>query len=101
VNTLRDSPLQVVQYIATRRGDADRGPAIWMNEKEAISRLLLEGELVYVSGPKRSELATLQIDDDIKRGQVVVRDIAGLLVTDVIRVRKPDFDRARGPGMRV
>jgi hypothetical protein len=93
--------MQVVRYIATRRGDADRGPLIWMNEKEAISRLLLEGELVYVSGPQRQELATLVIDDALPRGEVAVRDLAGILVTDVVRIRKPDFDRARRPGMSV
>jgi anaerobic selenocysteine-containing dehydrogenase len=64
-----------------------------MNAKEAAQRLLNDGELVYVSGPTRQELAELVIDDELPRGAVRVRDVAGLVVTSVVRVRKPEFDR--------
>jgi anaerobic selenocysteine-containing dehydrogenase len=99
VSGRRDDPLQVVRFLATRAGDPDRGPMVWLNEQEARNRLLVEGELVFVEGPKRKELAQLVIDDALRRGECVVRDVAGVLLTDVVRVRKPDFDR--GPVVRV
>lgn len=89
-----NQPLQVVTFIATRKGDAERGPLVRMNTNEASGRLLQHGEMVWVYGPRRMELATLEIDDTIPRGQVVVRDISGIAVTEIVRVRKPDFDRA-------
>lgn len=90
-------PLQVVGFLATRRGDADRGPMVQMNANEASLRLLTDGELVWVKGPRRQELAELRIDDGLPRGGAVVRDIAGLAVSEVIRVVKPDADRPTGP----
>ena len=90
-------PLQVVGFLATRRGDADRGPMVSMNANEASLRLLADGELVWVKGPRRQELAELRIDDALPRGGAVVRDIAGLAVSEVIRVVKPDADRPNGP----
>jgi hypothetical protein len=95
----RDAPLQVVRYVATRVSDPDRGPLIRMNAGEAAQRLLVDGELVYVIGPKRRELATLVVDDTVRRGEVFARDIAGILLTDIVRVVKPDLDR--GPSVRV
>ena len=89
------APLQVVGYVGTRAGDEERGPAVWMREAEAKQRLLLEGELVWVYGPRRQELATLIIDDSLPRGAVVVRDIAGIAPTEIVRVVKPDLDRGR------
>jgi hypothetical protein len=89
-----NQPLQVVAFIGTRKGDAERGPMIRMNANEAASRLLVQGEMVWVYGPRRMELATLEIDDEVGRGTVVVRDITGIAVTEIVRVRKPDFDRA-------
>ena len=86
-------PLQVVGFIATRRGDPERGPMVQMNANEAALRLLTDGELVWVKGPRRQELAELQVDDALPRGGAVVRDIAGLAVSEVIRVVKPDADR--------
>ena len=90
-------PLQVVGFEATRRGDADRGPLVRMNANEASVRLVTEGELVWVKGPRRQELAELRIDDALPRGGAVVRDIAGIAVSEVIRVVKPDLDRGGGP----
>ena len=87
-------PMQVVGYIATRKGDDVRGPMVRMRTDEAAKRLLDDGELVWIYGPRRQELATLEIDDSLARGTVVVRDVAGIAITELVRVRKPDFDRA-------
>lgn len=87
-------PMQVVGYIATRKGDDVRGPMVRMRTDEAATRLLDDGELVWIYGPRRQELATLEIDDSLARGTVVVRDVAGIAITELVRVRKPDFDRA-------
>lgn len=99
MSSRRDAPLQVVRFVATRTGDPDRGPLVRLNASEAAQRLLVDGELVYVIGPKRRELATLVVDDTIRRGEVHARDIAGILLTDIVRVVKPDLDR--GPSVRV
>ena len=92
-----NTPLQVIGYIGTRKSDPpdERGPLVRMNANEAKSRLLLDGELVWVHGPRRHELATLEIDESLPRGAVVVRDIAGLAVTEIVRVAKPDLDNMR------
>jgi hypothetical protein len=92
-------PLQVIAFIATRRGDEARGPLVRMNGNEARLRLLDDGELVWVKGPRRQELAELEVDDTLPRGGAVVRDIAGVAVSEVIRVVKPDLDTT-GPGGR-
>lgn len=89
-----NKPLQVVGYIATRKGDPDRGPMVRMRSDEAAERLLNDGELVWVYGPRRQELAPLELDDTLPRGGVVVRDLVGVAVTEIVRVRKPEFDRA-------
>ena len=88
-------PLQVAGFIATRRGDADRGPVILMNADEARLRLMHHGELVWVYGPRRHELVELRIDDDLARGEVVLRDVAGASPTEVVRVVKADTDTPR------
>lgn len=85
-------PLQVVGFIATRSGDPERGPLIRLRSDEARLRLILDGELVWIYGPRRHELAPVVIDDTVPRGAVVVRDIAGLAVTDVVRLVKPNLD---------
>ena len=38
--------------------------------------MLTEGELAWVQGPRRNELAVVEIDEAIPDGSVVVRDIA-------------------------
>ena len=85
-------PLQVVGFIATRAGDEDRGPQIRLNAEEARFRLILDGELVWIYGPRRHELAPVVIDDSVPRGGVVVRDIAGVTVTEIVRLVKPNLD---------
>lgn len=91
-------PLQVMEFIGTRRGDPERGPEIRMREDEARLRLLVDGELVSVYGPRRHELATLRVDDRVPRGGVVVRDMSGLAVSEIVRVVKVDLDRRSPPG---
>ena len=85
-------PLQVVGFIGTRAGEADRGPQIRLNADEARFRLILDGELVWIYGPRRHELAPVLIDDSVPRGGVVVRDIAGVTVTEIVRLVKPNLD---------
>jgi anaerobic selenocysteine-containing dehydrogenase len=88
-----NAPLRVAHFHATRMGDADRGPEIRMRGEDAVRRLLTDGELVYVSGPRRKELARLVVDDRLPRGDVALRDIAGVAPSEIIRVHKPEFDR--------
>ncbi len=86
-------PLQVVGFIATRRGDAERGPAVRLRPDDAALRNVADGGLVWVYGPRRHDLATAIIDDSIPRGGVVVRDIAGLAPTEIIRLVRVDAER--------
>ncbi len=86
-------PLQVVGYVATRRGDAERGPLVRIRPEDARMRLIDDGELVWVYGPRRHELATLVVDDRLMRGTIAVRDVAGLAPTDQVRLLKLDTDR--------
>lgn len=83
-------PLQVVGFVGTRRGDADRGPQARIRREEAAARLLDDGALVWVQGPRRTELATLLVDDAVPRGGVVLRDIAGVTVSEIVRLRVND-----------
>jgi anaerobic selenocysteine-containing dehydrogenase len=87
--------LMVSQYIATRAGDAERGPMIRLHSSEARKRLVEDGELVWVYGPRRHELALLVVDDTVSPGYVIARDIAGIAPTELLRVVKHDFDAAR------
>jgi hypothetical protein len=52
----------------------------------------MDGEMAWVQGPRRQELATVIIDNAVPKGGVVVRDIAGLAVSEIIRLQKPDMD---------
>jgi anaerobic selenocysteine-containing dehydrogenase len=86
-------PLQVVGFIGTRISDAERGPLVMLNADEARQRLINDGELVWVYGPRRHDLAPVKIDDSIPRGGVVARDLAGLAPTEIVRLVKVDTDR--------
>ena len=88
----RNRPLRVAQFIATRMSDAERGPEVRMSPTDAQSRLLVDGELAWVYGPRRQELATVVVDESVKRGDVVLRDIAGASPSELVRVVKPDLD---------
>jgi hypothetical protein len=95
---LRSRGLRVASFIATRRSDEDRGPLVMLNERESRVRLLTDGELVWVYGPRRGQLATLRIDESVRDGDVIVRDILGIAPSEIVRVVKPDLDnRGRRP----
>jgi anaerobic selenocysteine-containing dehydrogenase len=72
--------------------DSDRGPQVRLSPEEAKARLLVDGELAWVYGPRRQELATVMVDETVKRGDVVLRDIAGASPSELVRVVKPDLD---------
>jgi anaerobic selenocysteine-containing dehydrogenase len=88
----RNRPLRVSKFIGTRASDAERGPMVRMNPGDAQARLLADGELAWVYGPRRQELATVAVDETVKRGDVVLRDIAGASPSEIVRVVKPDLD---------
>jgi anaerobic selenocysteine-containing dehydrogenase len=88
----RSRELRVRELIATRRGDPERGPAVFMNEKDARERLLTEGELAWVYGDQRHELATVVLDERVKYGDVVLRDLIVAPPSGNVRVVKPDLD---------
>jgi anaerobic selenocysteine-containing dehydrogenase len=87
--------LMVAQYIATRAGDAERGPLVRLHSSDARKRLLEDGELVWVYGPRRHELVMLVVDDSVAPGTVAARDILGIAPAESVRVVKHDFDAAR------
>jgi hypothetical protein len=90
-------PLQVVGFVATRAGDADRGPQIRLRSDDAVVRLVSDGELVRVLTPRRAELAVVVIDDTLPRGGVVLRDVAGASPSELVRLVRLDTDApARG-----
>ncbi len=85
-------PLQVVSLIATRRGDPERGPVVWLRPDDAQFRLLTEGELAWVHTPRRNELAEVRIDESLTRGTTALRDIFGASVSEIVTITKPDLD---------
>jgi anaerobic selenocysteine-containing dehydrogenase len=87
--------LLVTDYISTRAGDPDRGPLIRLHPSEARKRVLEDGELVWVYGPRRHELAVLVVDDTVSPGNVIARDILGIAPAEIVRVVKHDFDAGR------
>ena len=88
----RNRPLRVAQFIGTRTSDPDRGPQVRLSPEDAQARLLVDGELAWVYGPRRQELATVVVDEGVKRGDVVLRDLAGASPSELVRVVKPDLD---------
>lgn len=88
-------PLQVVGFVGTKLSDPpeQRGPAVRLRPDEAQRRLISDGELVWVYGPRRHELAVAIFDEDVPKGGVVVRDVAGVAVTEIVRLVKVDTDR--------
>ena len=98
---LYNPPLQVIEFVDSRRGDDERGPAISLNRAEAVMRMLTDGELVFILGPTRKELAPVTIDDTIPNGGVIVRDVLGVVVTDVVKLVKPDMDQGPAPARTV
>jgi anaerobic selenocysteine-containing dehydrogenase len=90
-------PLRVLQLIATRSGDPERGPMVTLNPDDARARLLTDGELAWVYGPRRQELATVRIDPALPLGDIVLRDVVGASPSEQVRVIKPDLDRRPKP----
>jgi hypothetical protein len=93
-------PLRVARFVATKASDAERGPMVMLHPSDARARLLVDGELAWVYGPRRHDLATVRIDteDSLRLGDVVLRDIAGASPSEIVRVVKPDLDtRGRRP----
>ncbi len=86
------NPLQVVGFIATRKSDTGRGPLIRVRPDDARARSVDDGELVWVYGPRRHELAPVVYDDTLPKGGIVVRDLAGLAITEIVRLVKMDVD---------
>lgn len=88
----RNRVLRVAAFLGTRKSDEDRGPQIRMHADDARERLLMEGELAWVYGPRRQELAEVVIDATLRRGDVGLRDVLGASVSELVRVVKPDLD---------
>lgn len=92
MSEVRNRELRVTELVATRTGDPERGPAVFLHPSDASSRLLLEGELAWVYGPRRHELATVHLDERVRVGNAVLRDILGASPSESVRVIKPDLD---------
>ena len=90
-------PLRVEQFLATRVSDGERGPQVRMRGHDAITRLVQDGEIVWVEGPRRQQLATLVVDESVPRGGVIVRDIAGIAPSELVYIIKPDLDEPSPP----
>jgi hypothetical protein len=86
-------PLQVLHFVATRNGDSERGPQVRLCSFDANLRMVRDTELVWVYGPRRHDLAPVVIDDAVPRGGLVVRDISGIVLADIVRLVKTDTDR--------
>jgi len=65
---------------------------VWISPADAKIRLLQQGELAWIDGPRRHELAVVQVDDSVPDGSVKLRDIAGVTVSERVVVTKPDLD---------
>lgn len=90
-------PLQVAVLKGSQRGDTERGPEVRVRHAEASFRLMQDGELVWVVGPRRQEIATLRIDDSLPRGMVALRDVIGASPSEIVRLRKVDTDIPPSP----
>lgn len=92
MSRLYNPPLQVVGFIGTRMGDPQRGPQVRLRGEEAALRMLSDGEMAWIQGPRRQELVPVVIDDSVPKGGVVVRDVSGVSVSEIVTLRKPDLD---------
>jgi hypothetical protein len=85
--------LRVVRYVATRKGDAERGPQIRLNPVDAKWRLLVEGELAWIKGADGGQqVAPVVVDEAIAEHTCALRDIVGVRLAEAVRVSKPDLD---------
>jgi anaerobic selenocysteine-containing dehydrogenase len=69
---------------------------IRISPTDAKIRLLTQGELAWVRGPRRNELAVVVIDKNMPDGSIAVRDIAGVTISERVVVTKPDLDTPSG-----
>jgi hypothetical protein len=83
-------PLRVLDLLATKRGDPERGPQVRLNSNEARLRQVGDGELAWVIGPRRKEIATVRVDDTLPRGEAVLRDVLGAAPSEVITLERTD-----------
>jgi anaerobic selenocysteine-containing dehydrogenase len=88
----RNRMLRVASFVGTRVSDTERGPQVRLHPEDARARLLIEGELAWIYGPRRQELATVALDDTLRRGDIGLRDVAGASPSELVRVVKPDLD---------
>jgi hypothetical protein len=89
-------PLRVADFIATRPAMRTVAPR-FMHPDDA-RRCLTDGELAWVYGPRRHELATVASSPACASVTSIVRDIAGVAPSEIVRVVKPDLDsRGRRP----
>jgi anaerobic selenocysteine-containing dehydrogenase len=65
---------------------------VFMHPDDARERLLMDGELAWVYGPRRHELAVVRVDDGMRLGDVMLRDVVGASPSEIVRVIKPDLD---------
>jgi len=65
---------------------------VFMHPDDARERLLMDGELAWVYGPRRHELAIVRVDDEMRLGDVMLRDVVGASPSEIVRVIKPDLD---------
>ena len=91
-------PLRVARLLATGARDLERGPMVFMHPENARERLLIDGELAWVYGPRRHELATVRVDETVPFGDVILRDVVGASPSEIVRVIKPDLDSRGRPG---
>ncbi len=88
----RNRLMRVVSFVGTRATDPERGPQVTMCSEDARSRLLVDGELAWVYGPRRQDLAVVRVDETMRRGDIGLRDVAGASPSELVRVIKPDLD---------
>jgi hypothetical protein len=91
-----DPALRVLELIATRAADPERGPKIWISGADARMRVLTDRELVWVYGPRRHDLAEVGLDDAIPFGHCVLRDVAGASPSELVTIRKVDTEPPSG-----
>jgi hypothetical protein len=86
-------PLRVMDLEATKRGDQERGPQVRLNSNEARIRQVRDGGLAWVIGPRRKEIATVRVDDSLRRGMAVLRDVIVAAPSEIIRLEPTDLKR--------
>lgn len=84
--------LRVIEYLATRKDDTERGPQVRLSGADARFRMLTEGELAWVRSERGQQLAEVVVDETVPLHACVLRDIPGVLAAEPVRVVKPDLD---------